>query len=142
MGALELTTALTEASEEIKNKLSWAAIGLAKLDYEDFVKDDYFRNGIVYIDENKDSYKLLNFTSMGFFSGFGMLNPNLYFKSYEASKKGIKGNMKGDGTQLGGLLIIDKSGSVIFSHIQKNYTDQPDVAEILKVVENYPTSNI
>jgi hypothetical protein len=87
MGALELTTALTEASEEIKNKLSWAAIGLAKLDYEDFVKDDYFRNGIVYIDENKDSYKLLNFTSMGFFPALACSIPTCILNLTKLRKK-------------------------------------------------------
>jgi hypothetical protein len=137
MGAVELTTALSEASDSIKDKISWAAIGLAKLDYEEFKQNDYFKKGLIYIDEKKETYKSLNFTSMGLFSGFGMLNPSVYLKSYEASKKGITGNMKGDGTQLGGLLIINKTGDVIFAHVQKNYADQPNLEEILKVVENY-----
>ena len=137
LGAYELTSTLNEASEEIKNKLNWIAIGLAKLDYENFVKDDYFKNGLIYLDEKKETYKSLNFTSMGLFSGFGMLNPKVYLKSYEASKKGISGNLQGDGTQLGGLIIVNSSGEVIFSHVQKNYTDQPDINEIIKIIENY-----
>ncbi len=107
------------------------------MDYEDFVKADYFRNGHVYIDEDKETYKALKFTSMGLLSGYGMLNPSVYTKASEAKKRGIVGNLQGDGFQLGGLLIIDKNGDVVFSHVQKSYTDQPNVDDLLKSVEQY-----
>lgn len=141
MGAQDLTTSISEASEEIGTVLNHVAIGLAKLDYEDFYKDNYFANGHIYIDEDKSTYKALEFGAKGFFSLYGMLNPSMYSKASEAKKRGIKGNMQGDGTQLGGTLVVDKLGNVIFSHVQKEYADQPDFSKILESIKKYKTEN-
>jgi prostamide/prostaglandin F2alpha synthase len=141
MGALDMTTSIAESSDEIKNKLKHVAVGLAKLDYEDFLKENYFQNGHIYIDEGKQTYKALDFTSKGIFSLYGMLNVGLYTKGYQASKRGIKGNMKGDGFQLGGTLIVDRKGDIIFKHLQKSYSDQPDMEQIFKAVRNYSLEN-
>ena len=141
MGALDMTTSLSQASDEIKNKLNHIAVGLAKLDYEDFLNENYFQNGHIYIDEGKETYKALDFSSKGIFSLYGMLNVGMYSQAYKASKRGIKGNMKGDGTQLGGTLIVDRKGDVVFKHVQKNYSDQPDMEQIFKAVRNYNVEN-
>jgi prostamide/prostaglandin F2alpha synthase len=137
MGAEDLTNGLIEASDDIGKKLNHAAIGLAKLDYEDFMKGDYFKGGRVYIDEAKETYKALNFGSKSIFSLYGMANPFVYVKGYEAKKRGITGNMKGDGLQLGGTMVVDSNGEVIYKHTQKDYTDNPKVEDIIEAVKNY-----
>ena len=50
---------------------------MAKLDYEEFLEGNYFKDGAIYIDEAKDTYKALNYGSKTIFSGFGMLNPKV-----------------------------------------------------------------
>lgn len=133
----ELTEGLIKSKEIIKDSLAHIAIGLDELDYEDFVAGNYFKEGKIFIDDSKSTYKALNFIKKGLFSLYGMLNPNIYIKAYEANKKGISGTMKGDGTQLGGTILIDKQGKIIFRHIQKSYTDQPNIDDIVMNVMKY-----
>jgi hypothetical protein len=66
-----------------------------------------------------------------------MLDPELYKKASEASKKGITGNMKGDGTQLGGTIIVDREGNVVYSFKQGKYTDEPAEEELMNAVEGF-----
>lgn len=141
MGALDLTNALIESREKVNNSLKHIAIGLAKLDYEDFLKGDYFKEGKVYIDEVKETYEALNFNKKGATSFFGLLNPKMYLKGIQASAKGISGNLKGDGLQLGGTIIVDKQGNVVFKHVQSSYSDQPSLDDIIKASNDYLKEN-
>ena len=141
MGADDLTTALIDSKEKMKDSLKHVAIGFTKLDYEEFDQENYFKDGKIYIDETKETYDALSFGKKGIFSFYGMMNPKLYLKSIQASSKGISGNLKGDGTQLGGTIIVDKKGNVIYKHVQANYSDQPPVDEIINAVENYLDTN-
>ncbi len=136
MGAKELTDALDEASD-INKYLNRSAIGLAFLDYEDFRDGKYFPDGKIYIDEDKSTYKIMEYGSKGIFSLFGMANPMVYVQARKASNKGITGNMKGDGFQLGGTIIVNQQGNIIFSHNQTSYTDHPDPAHIIEAIRNY-----
>ncbi len=117
--------------------MNWNAIGLAKLDYEDFLKENYFRDGKIYIDENKVTYKALKLPSKGFFSGYGMLSPSVYKMANQASKQGISGNLKGDGLQLGGTYIVDINGNVIYSHLQNGYADHPKEEDLIECVKKF-----
>lgn len=137
VAALDLTEGLKMASDSVRSKLNWVAIGFANLDYENFIEGDYFKDGHIYIDEKKETYKALDFSKKGIFSLYGMLDLNMYRKASEASKKGIKGNFKGEGTQLGGTFVIDRHGEVIYSFHQKSYSDAPSLEEIIKCVEAY-----
>jgi prostamide/prostaglandin F2alpha synthase len=140
VGALDLTETLDKAPDSVKNKLNWAAIGFAHLDYEDFLKDNYFKDGHIYIDENKETYKALDFTKKGILSLYGVFDTKMYSKASEASKRGIKGNYKGEGTQLGGTFVVDRHGEVIYAFQQKSYSDAPSLEEIIKNVEAYEES--
>lgn len=137
MEAQDLTDSLNRASDQISKHINYAAIGLSELDYEDFVQGKYFEAGKIYLDLTKETYKALGFGSKGIFSLFGMANPMVYFKAYEAKNKGISGNMKGDGTLLGGTVILDRDGNIIFSHKQKDYVDQPNSEDMIEAVKNY-----
>jgi prostamide/prostaglandin F2alpha synthase len=109
---------------------------LAYLDYDDFVKANYL-DGKIYIDEKKETYKALDYGSKTIFSLYGLLDMDLYRKNSEASKKGITGNLKGDGFQLGGTIIVDREGNVVYSFKQSKYTDEPSEEDIIKAVENF-----
>ena len=137
MGALDLSENVNLLNEKYPNIIGAAAIGLANLDYEDFVKGNYFNIGKIYIDKKKATYESLDLEKMTFLSGFGMLDPRVYMYGYKASKKGISGNMKGDGFQLGGTFIVDKKGNIIFSYVQQSYTDHPTFENLKKSIEDY-----
>lgn len=136
MAALDLSNDLVKAEEDYPKKFNFIAIGLANLDYEDFVKNNFFK-GNIYIDETKETYKALGFGVMGMTSLFGMANPMMYYKSFQATRRGITGNLKGDGTQLGGTIIVNKEGDIIYNHSQSNYSDEPNSKEIIEVIKNY-----
>lgn len=137
MGASDLSASIQKINEENNNIIDYNLIGLAHLDYNLFEEDNIVPNGKIYIDENKQTYKLMNFAKLGFLSGYGMINPKVYIQAYAASKKGFKGNLQGDGLQLGGTVIVDRNGNVLYSHNQKNYTDYPKEDDIVKFVKDY-----
>lgn len=132
-----MSASIQKINEEYKDIIDYNLIGLAHLDYNLFEEENIVPNGNIYIDEKKQTYKLMNFSKMGIFSGFGMMNPKVYTQAYSASKRGFKGNLQGDGLQLGGTVIVDKNGNVVYSHDQKNYTDYPKEDEIVKFVKKY-----
>jgi len=133
----ELTEALIKSNENMKDCLAHVAIGLDELDYDDFKLGNYFKEGKIFIDDNRCTYKALNFIKKGIFSLYGMLNPNIYIKAIQASKKGISSTLHGDGTQLGGTIIVDRKGNIIYRHIQKSYTDQPSIDDVVCNVRGY-----
>ncbi len=137
LGASDLSASINKINEENNNIIDYNLIGLSYLDYNLFEEDNIVLNGKIYIDEKKQTYKLMNFPKVGVFSGYGMLNPKVYIQSYAASKRGFKGNLQGDGFQLGGTVIVDKYGNVVYKHNQKNYTDYPKEDEIIKFVNQY-----
>jgi prostamide/prostaglandin F2alpha synthase len=136
LGAQELSSKVAKINSKYPDTVSLAAIGLAYLDYDDFAKAKYL-DGDIYIDEKKETYKAMSYASLGLLSGYGLLAPSLYKKSNEASSKGITGNLKGDGFQLGGTLLIDQEGNVVWSHEQKSYADYPSEEGMFKAVESY-----
>ena len=138
---MDLSNALIESREKFQNSLKHVAIGLAKLDYEEFVQEDYFKEGKIFIDESKETYNALNFQRKGATSFFGLLNPKMYLKGIEASAKGISGNLRGDGLQLGGTIIVDKQGNIVYKHVQSSYSDQPSMDDILKATSDYLKDN-
>ncbi len=142
MGASDLSASIQNINDKNNNILDYSVIGLAHLDYNLFEENNYVPNGKIYIDEKKLTYKLMNFPSMGLLSGYGMLNPKVYMEGITASKRGFKGNLQGDGFQLGGTVIIDKNGNVLFNHNQTSYTDYPKENDILKVIEDYRKKNM
>ncbi len=136
LGAKNLSEMVEKSRKENPDVLNYAGIGLSKIDYEDFEKGNFFK-GDIYIDENKDSFKLLRYNRLGMNSMFGLLNFNMYKMIGDARNHGIKGNLKGDRTQLGGTIICDKKGDVLFSHIQSSYSDYPKDVQMFESVKSY-----
>jgi prostamide/prostaglandin F2alpha synthase len=48
---------------------------------------------------------------------------------------GIKGDMKGDGFQNGGALVIDKGGKALFEYRQEDAAEQISAEQILKALK-------
>ncbi|KAL7063284.1 hypothetical protein AAHC03_01733 [Spirometra sp. Aus1] len=101
---------------------------------EEFQREQFF-SGELYLDPKKETYAAMGFGSVGAFSGLRSL-----FQSQgrslirETKDKGVQGNLKGDGWQLGGLLVVEKGGKVLYSFQQKQVTENPDYSRVAEVL--------
>ncbi len=136
MGAMDLTEDLDKAPE-ISKYLSRSAIGMSRLDYDDFVQKNYFSGGKVYIDKKRFTYHVMEYGRKGCSSCWGLCDCSICIGEYKEKKKGIKGNYKGDGFQLGGTIITDRNGDVIYSYKQRAYNDLANVKGMIAAVEMY-----
>jgi hypothetical protein len=54
--------------------------------------------------------------------------------SKQGKQRGVGGDMRGDGYQNGGLLVVEKGGKVLYSFIQENPADHAQNEDVLKVI--------
>lgn len=127
----------TEVSE-IKPQLDahgvgLAGVGLEKLGVDDFVEGGYFK-GDLYLDEGKAIYSQMQFKRYNMLSiGGALVSSETRKANARSNARGIKGNMKGDGMQLGGTLVVSKGGEkVLLCHKQKNPGDHTNVTAVLQ----------
>ena len=63
-----------------------------------------------------------------------LLYPNNFKYIYKAHEQGIKGNLRGDGWQAGGTLIISSGGKeILLNYVQQNVCDQVEPENVLRV---------
>jgi hypothetical protein len=94
-----------------------------------------FWTGPIYVIEKRVYEKL--FGRKGFMNGFfGVLDMNK--EAVAAAKSaGIEGNLRGDGFVLGGQILVDTNGEVVFEHKQKRYGDDATVHEIKSAIQDW-----
>jgi prostamide/prostaglandin F2alpha synthase len=110
-------------------------VGVEPLGVEDFMKEGYFV-GEVYVDPDKQCYKDLGFKRMNVLSLVGSLFTQPTRAAISKSRQdGITGNLRGDGQQNGGTLVIATGGEMLLSHIESKPGDHVDVKDILKVLD-------
>jgi len=51
------------------------------------------------------------------------------------TKKGVEGNMAGEGRLLGGMYLLDKDQQMVFSHLEKEWGDQVDTNELSEAID-------
>lgn len=54
-----------------------------------------------------------------------------------AKSAGIQGNLRGDGFVLGGQILVNTNGEVIFEHKQKRYGDDATVEQLLAAITEH-----
>jgi len=109
-------------------------VGLEELGLEEFQEGKYW-SGELYIDQNQKCYQDLGYKRLGFFSAIGsVLNKKGRDQLSEAKSKGISGNLKGDGMQTGGTLVIAAGGKVLLNHSQEVPGDHVNPEDILKAL--------
>jgi len=102
---------------------------------EEFIQGGYF-TGDLYVDTDKKSFKDLGFKKLSLLA----LGPAIIAKvarewNSKAKAQGITGNLKGDGQQNGGVIVVDKEGpKLLFEYRQENPADHPDQDLILKAL--------
>lgn len=109
------------------------AVGLERLGLDEFLEGKYW-SGDLYIDESHSTYKNLALKRFGLADGYGMLDKSLYSAVGQAEGVGFKGNLKGDGFQLGATFVILKSQEgheIVFEHRQTSYADHPKSVDIV-----------
>eukprot|EP01121_Diplochlamys_sp_Union-15-3_P021974 TRINITY_DN920_c0_g1_i1.p1 TRINITY_DN920_c0_g1~~TRINITY_DN920_c0_g1_i1.p1 ORF type:complete len:183 (+),score=34.29 TRINITY_DN920_c0_g1_i1:162-710(+) len=110
------------------------AIGVESFGMAQFIEGKYWL-GDLYIDQNKQCYKCLNFPRKTILSGFGLLDKRVWAATKQAEKEGFPMNYKGDGLQLGGTIILGpgKTPKLVYYHKQEHFGDHPDPHSLLKI---------
>ncbi|KAL8610000.1 hypothetical protein ACOMHN_029493 [Nucella lapillus] len=109
-------------------------VGLEDLGMEEFRQGQYF-SGELFIDTKKETYKLMGFRRLNFFSLFPAIfskNSRAAYNKAKADKLG--GDLKGDGMQNGGALVIEKGGKTLLSFKQDSPSDHVENAAVLKAL--------
>jgi len=71
---------------------------------------EYWQDAPVYLDENREFFKAIGDRWLGLIQGF--LTPRVWRNVKRAKEKKVKGNMKGEGRLLGGVLVLGNKDQV------------------------------
>ncbi|KAF9912851.1 hypothetical protein EC991_008717 [Linnemannia zychae] len=92
-----------------------------------------FWHGKVYFDEQKDFYKALGNGRLRTGGWEQLVRPSFWGNLIRNKKSGVKGNFIGDGSILGGLLLVQQGEQgIAYEHIEKVWGD---IARADKVLE-------
>ncbi|XP_067945952.1 prostamide/prostaglandin F synthase-like [Watersipora subatra] len=107
-------------------------VGLESLGVEQFVEGKFF-DGELYIDTKKQCYKDMGYKRMSFFATIGQLFTKEARNSYSESGK-LGGDLKGDGYQNGGTIVVEKGGKLLLSYVQENVAGHVELTDVLKAL--------
>jgi len=131
LAAQELSMLAPRLSQE---GVRLVGVGLEPLGVEEFVEKKFW-DGELYIDQDKKTFKGLNFNWFSLFSLPGLLLAKVARDAASLGKqRGVGGDMRGDGFQNGGLLVVEKGGKVLYTFIQENPADHANNEDILKAL--------
>ncbi|KAF9097965.1 hypothetical protein BGX23_007503 [Mortierella sp. AD031] len=83
-----------------------------------------FWHGKVYFDQNKDFYKALGNGRLRTGGWEQLVRPSFWGNLIRNKKSGVKGNFIGDGSILGGLLLVQQGDQgIAYEHIEKVWGD-------------------
>jgi len=131
--------AAKELSETVKptldaNNVRFIGVGFDKAFVKPFAEGKFFA-GELYLDAEKELYNALNFER---FSYWDLIKKLFSAKWQSINSKGkamgITSDLKGDGFQNGGALIVDKNGKVLYEYRQEDAADHISKEEILKAL--------
>jgi len=127
---LSLLTPLL-SSHNVRN----VGVGLEELGLQDFVDGGFF-NGDLYLDVGKQTYKDIGYYRYGM---MGVMMSLFNKKARDAVAKNrqdnLPSNLKGDGLQTGGTLVVSKGGAgVLLDFRQDNPADHVANSEILRAL--------
>jgi prostamide/prostaglandin F2alpha synthase len=125
----------------IKDKLDaqgFALVGVVgeELGHETF-SEEYFQGGEMYLDEGRELSKIMASGTMSL-SGFVS-----YYLGLSVAKEvarvdamGVKGNMKGNGVNLGGVWVIQggETPKVLLTHQEKHWGDAVAISDVLAAI--------
>jgi len=117
------------------NDIRLVGIGMEELGVEEFVKGDYFL-GDLYIDPKKAAYEALGYRRFNICTIImSLFTRTAWSAAMKARRDRVRGDLRGDGFQNGGLLIVKKGGQeVLLSYRQENPADHVENAAVLNAL--------
>ncbi|KAK2710507.1 hypothetical protein QYM36_011887, partial [Artemia franciscana] len=110
-----------------------AAVGLEDLGIEEFANGKFFSGDELYVVSDKKTYADLGFQKFGYLSMITALFAKVARDAMSKTRAlGISGDMKGDGFQNGGVLIVEKGGKLLYYYKQDNPADHVANEKILE----------
>jgi len=122
-----------------KKGITLVAIGFETEGLEEFISHGYWMNDHVYLDFDRKLYAAMGLRRLGLMDGFGLLKGDLYSLGSTANSLGFQGNLRGDGFQLGGTVLIGKDTktgqlSTLFEFRQTFLGELTPYQPLLKVI--------
>jgi prostamide/prostaglandin F2alpha synthase len=115
--------------------LRFIGIGFDTKFVKPFVKEGYFK-GDLFLDTDKECYTALQYERFSFCD----LLKKLFTGKWKTAKSkadsmGISGDMKGDGFQNGGAIVVDKNGRQLYEYRQEDAAEHISAEEILRALK-------
>jgi len=83
-------------------------------------------------DEKRESYKAMGFPRAG---AVQLVGPKSLAKGIARGASGVGvGRVIGDVQQLGGTIIVDEGGKVLWSHVMQDASDNPSIDELMEAL--------
>jgi len=99
---------------------------------DEFAKN-YLTGGQVYLDQDRSLFQALGDRWLGW---RGFFLPSVWKNIIRAKKKGVQGNMEGEGRLLGGVIVVGPANQgVLFVHLEKVWGDRADTDEVIKACQ-------
>lgn len=117
-----------------ENNVRLIGVGLEPLGMEEFIQGKFF-DGELFVDNEKQSFKTMGFQRFSFMSLFSLFRSKKWTDANTMAKKmNLGGNLRGDGFQLGGALIVDVGGTTLYTYVQEDAADHVQNSKILEVL--------
>ncbi|KAL0810355.1 hypothetical protein ABMA28_010504 [Loxostege sticticalis] len=115
-----------------KNNIKLVGVGVEKYNSEEFLERKFFTGDLYYV-ENLSTYQELGFMR---FNRISILISLLWKQTREAiaigRRMGLGGDIRGDGVQTGGALLVGKGGKVLHHFTQTGPAEHMSNYDILK----------
>ena len=87
--------------------------------------------GKILTDPSREAFKILGLTS----SLGGLLGTKMFSRTISVLKQGVKpGSVQGNALQLGGAIVVSRSGNIAYFYRSSEAADDPPVGEMLAAV--------
>jgi len=125
--------------KEPRPELTYVVLEVTPQESLDGFKSIMGDHALLALNSDQTFYKHLGAPRLGFFSMFSRAAIKVYNSSKALVTKsvgpsGFRGNMKGDGMQLGGYIICDTQGNEIDRKANKTFADVPDMNNMKEVL--------
>jgi len=131
--------AAKELSTDVKplldaNNVRFIGVGFDSRFVKPFVEGGFFK-GELYVDSEKKCYEALQYQTFSYLTLLRQLVSKAWREAHSrASTLGISSDLKGDGFQNGGALVIDKGGKTLLEYKQEDASDHVASEAILKAL--------
>lgn len=117
------------------NNVRLIGIGFDTRFVKPFVDGGFFK-GELYVDTDKSCYEALQYQSFSYMTMLKSLVSKKWLDAISKSRKmNISGDMKGDGFQNGGALVVDKNGKLLLEYKQEDAAEHVSADAILAALK-------